>query len=233
MVGKLWYLKKFDLFSRLEHEEVEVLAEQTKMDTIDEGQTIYFPGEPADTVYILKKGRVRISRSTEEGKKITLALLEPGEIFGELALTDESDRSTIAEAAENSLICSLSDSKFQDYLSDHPELNFDISRLIGSRRRQIESKIENLIFKDASGRLAYVLKDLFENHASSEENTEPPTSVYPAINLSHEEIADLSGLTRPTTTKLLNEFEDEDIIELNRRDIHLKKSRKLTKKIDA
>jgi len=233
MVGKLWYLKKFDVFSRLDHEDYEVLAKKTRMDTVDANQTIYFPGDPANAIYILKKGRVRISRTTRDGKRITLALLEPGEIFGELALTEGEERSTVAEAAEDSLVCSVSDEEFYDFLSQHPDLNFEISRVIGARRRKIESKIENLIFKDAPGRLAYVLKDLFENHIDSSNGPDNGLDQEPEISFSHNEIADLCGLTRPTTTKLLNEFQEEEILELKRRKIKLKDSLRLNKKIDS
>jgi CRP-like cAMP-binding protein len=227
MVGKLWYLKKFDLFSRLDHEAVEKMAEKTTMDTVDAHQKIYLPGDAADTIFILKKGRVKISRINSDGKRITLALLEPGELFGELALTGEDERSTMAEAVENSLICSATTEDFTNFLSEHPELNFEINRVIGERRRKIESKIENLIFKDASERLAYVLKDLFENHPS-----EGSTDNLSVISLSHDEIADLCGLTRPTATKLLNQFQDDGVIQLNRRKIKLEDPHRLRSKVN-
>jgi CRP/FNR family cyclic AMP-dependent transcriptional regulator len=222
LIGKLWYLKKFDLFSKLAQEDVESLAEQTTMDNVKAHRPIYLPGDNSDTIYLLKKGRVKIYRSNPDGKKITLALLEPGEIFGELAITEEEERSTGAETTDDSLICSVSDDKFLDFLSGHPELNFKISRVIGDRRRKIETKIENLIFKDASGRLGYVLKNLFEEHGDDSSSEEKLLEDSPRISFSHQEIADLCGLTRPTTTKILNEYEEKGIVELKRRNIVLK-----------
>lgn len=217
MVAKLWYLKKVDLFSHLEEEEMEKLGDMTRMEEVSSNQPIYFPGDASDTVYILKKGRVRISRSTPDGRRITLALLEAGEIFGELALAGEEERNTKAEAVEDSFICAASKDTFLDFISEHPDISLRITQIIGDRRREIESKIEQLIFRNASGRLSFVLLDLFENHRE-ESNGEAE----PQIKFSHQEIADLAGLTRPTTTNLLNEFQERGLIELGRKKIILK-----------
>lgn len=227
MVAKLWYLKKIDLFSRLPQEEIKELSEKTRMDNVQADQPIYFPGDSSNTIYILKQGRVKISRTTKEGKRITLALLEPGEIFGELALSNEEERDTMAETVDDSLICAVSDEIFLNFLSEHPELSFEINRIMGDRRRDIETKIQNLIFKDAEGRLAYILEDLFKKHSSADESEDRP-----ALGFSHQEIADLAGLTRPTTTNLLNDFQDDGVLELNRRKIFLEDSHGLQRKVN-
>lgn len=217
MVAKLWYLKKIDLLDRLPDEEIEKLSEMTSMEEVSESQPIYFPGERSDMIYLLKKGRVKISRRTPDGQKITVALLGPGEIFGELSLTDEQQRDTVAETVEKSLVCAVSRDQFQEFLADNPELAFNLTKLMGDRRREIESKIESLIFKDAPASLAHILYDLFDNHST--ENGDEDSR--PRISFSHQEIADLAGLTRPTTTNLLNEFQEEGLIELGRRKIYL------------
>ncbi|MFB6355853.1 MAG: Crp/Fnr family transcriptional regulator [bacterium] len=216
MVAKLWYLKKIDILNELPQDKIEKVSNMTRMDEVDSNTPIYFPGDPSDMIYILKKGRVKISRETPDGKRITLAFLEPGEIFGELAVAGEEERTTMAEATEDSLICAAPKDKFMDFLSDNPELALEVSKVIGDRRRKIESKIENLIFKDARGRLAQILRELFNEHSDNGEQ-----EATPEISFSHQDIADLTGLTRPTTTNLLNEFEEQGIIELNRRKIIL------------
>lgn len=228
MSAKLWYLKKTDLFECLDQEEMQRINEMTRMDEVPKNQPIYFPGQRSDMVYMLKKGRVKISRHTPEGKKLTLALLEPGEIFGELSLTGEGERTTSAETVEKSLICAASKEQFQDILDDHPELALEVTRIIGDRRRKIESRLEQLIFRDASVRMAIILLDMFENHAEESEDGEDPW-----ISFSHQELADLTGLTRPTTTNLLNEFQEKGMIELGRRKIFLKDLPALTRAAES
>lgn len=233
MVGKLWYLKKFDLFSVLSSAEVEHLAERTHMETVVHEQSIFMPGQPAQTVYILKKGRVRLSRNNKEGKRLTLALLEPGEIFGELSLEEDESHSTRAEAVEESLVCSVSKSDFREFLCEHPQLNLKITQFLGERRRHVEARVENLIFKDATGRLAYVLKDLFERHSTEKNESSLDEKTAGVIEFSHEELSHLAGLTRPTTTKLLNQFAEDDLLDLARKKILLREPSRLEKLIDS
>lgn len=225
MVAKLWYLKNVKLFEELGSEELERLAGMTSMTHVEPSEPIYFPGDDSRTVYILKKGRIKISRSTPEGKRITLALLEPGEIFGGLSLADQASRETRAEAVAESVVCAVSRDRFIEFLAEHPELNFEVTRMMGDRRRAIETRLEALLFRDAPDRLAYILNDLFENHAEE-------TDGDPTLNVSHRDLAELTGLTRPTTTQLLNELQEEGVLELSRRELTLRDPTSLAKRAD-
>lgn len=212
----MWYLKEIDLFSQLDEEEMERLGDMTHAEDLKAHQTVYFPGDTSDTVFMLKRGRVRISQSSPQGKQHTLAILGPGSIFGEMSLAGEETRRTRAETLEESFICAASKDRFLDFLKDHPEINFRITKMFGDRRREIESKIEQLIFQDASGQLAWVLLDLFEKFSESDDEGESPR-----IRFSHEELASLVGLTRPTVTHLLNEFQEEGLIDIAHRSLTL------------
>lgn len=222
--GKMWYLKQIDLFDKLSSEEMDKLADMTHVQDVPENQPIYFPGDTADTVFMLKKGRVRISRQSPDGDSITLALLEPGEVFGEMALADEGERTTRAETMTNAFICAASRDKFIEVVKQNPDLNLEITKMMGERRRKIETRINNLIFKDAKSRVAYILVDLFEEHAEDDQ-----TGKKPKIGMTHEEIAKLSGLTRPTTTNILNDFQKDGLIDLGRGTVTLEDSRGLRK----
>jgi CRP/FNR family cyclic AMP-dependent transcriptional regulator len=221
--GKLWYLKKIDLFEQLESEEMDQLADMTHVQDVPKNQPIYFPGDNADTIFMLKKGQVRLSRTTPEGKSITLAILEGGEIFGEMALGDKQERTTRAETTENSYICAAPREKFLEVVEKNPDLNIEITRMIGERKQRIESRLQNLIFKDSRDRVEYVLRDLFENHAHEQTDND-----LPKLSLSHEQIGRLAGLTRPTTTSILNDLQEEGLIELGREKISLEAPRFLS-----
>lgn len=213
---KMWYLKEIDLFSNLDEDEMEKLGNMTHAEDLEAHQTIYFPGDTSDTVFMLKRGRVRISQFGPEGQDHTLAILGPGSIFGEMTLAGEETRQTRAETLEESFICAAARERFLEFLKDHPEINFRITKMFGDRRREIESKVGQLIFQDASGQLSWVLMDLFEKFDESDANGDPPT-----IHFSHEELASLVGLTRPTVTGLLNTFQEEGLIDLGHRSITL------------
>ncbi len=206
--GKMWYLKKVNLFEHLDEETMEQLGDITHVQDVPEGQPIYFPGDNADTIFMLKKGRVRLSRSTPEGNNITLTILEPGDVFGEMALTDTEERDTRAETMSNAFICSSPKEKFLEVLRNNPDLNLRVTQMIGDRRREVEARVQNLIFKDSRERVTYVLHNLFQKHSVDDSNEE--------IEFTHDQIANLAGLTRPTTSKVLNELASEGVIELGR-----------------
>lgn len=206
--GKMWYLKKINLFEQLDDEIMDELGDITHVQDVPENQPIYFPGDNADTIFMLKKGRVRLSRMSPEGNSITLTILEPGDVFGEMALTEEGERKTRAETLSNAFICSSPRERFLEILRKNPELNLRVSQVIGDRRREIEARVENLIFKNSTERVVFILQDLFENHSTGE--------APPEIEFTHEQIANLAGLTRPTTSNVLSELEEKGVIGLGR-----------------
>jgi CRP/FNR family cyclic AMP-dependent transcriptional regulator len=155
---------------------------------------------------MLKKEWVRLSRSDPEGNNITFTILEPGDVFGEMALTDAEERQNRAETMSNAFICPSPKEKFLDVLRQNPDLNLRVTQMIGDRRREVEARIQNLIFKDSRERVFYVLDDLFQNHSVDDSRQE--------IEFTHEQIANLTGRTRPNTSKVLNELAEKDVIEL-------------------
>ena len=142
---KLWYLNNINLFKGLSHTELQEIERITKMQEIKKRQPIYLPGDPSNTVYLLKKGRVKISSGSASGKEVTLEILEPGEIFGELDAMEGSPHEMAAEALDDVLICAIRRQDFDRYVQKHPELTVRLSKLIGFKFRKLESRIEDLV----------------------------------------------------------------------------------------
>ena len=111
------------------------------------GEFIYMPGDRADYVYILKQGRVKLSVLSESGKEIAIDIIQPGEIFGEFALVDESPRSNMAQALDD-ISCGFSrSSDFTQLLTAQPKLALSYIRLVGDRRRRMEKKLSDITSK--------------------------------------------------------------------------------------
>ncbi|MEE9574258.1 MAG: cyclic nucleotide-binding domain-containing protein, partial [Candidatus Neomarinimicrobiota bacterium] len=83
---KIWYLQNFNLIEEMDEPSMEMMDQNSKMKKSSKREIIYFPEERSDTIYMLKEGKVKISRVSEDGKKMTLQLIGPGEIFGESAI---------------------------------------------------------------------------------------------------------------------------------------------------
>ncbi|HDZ26524.1 MAG TPA: Crp/Fnr family transcriptional regulator [Candidatus Aminicenantes bacterium] len=225
-MDKVWYLKRINIFSGLSDKEMEMVSHVSFMKKYSKKETIYLPGDRKEQIYLLKSGRVKISKLSAEGKELILTMLGPGDVFGEMALVDDSPSGTIAETMDETHICVISRKNFEALLTQKPELAFQITKLIGLRRKELETKIEDLIFRDVHSRLAHLLLRLAQEHGLKRDR-----GILVNIKLTHYEIASLIGSTRETTTVCLNDFKKEGLLDFDRRKILLLNEAELKRKI--
>jgi CRP-like cAMP-binding protein len=225
---KTWYLKRFNLFKSLTDREIGVVDRISYMKGYSRREQIYGQSDPGDVVYLLKEGRVKIYKLSPDGKELTLAVLESGEIFGEMALIDEGPRDTIAETLEESLVCVIRRRDFELLLKKKPDLAMHVTKLIGLRRRKIENQLENLVFRNAPSRLAILLMSLADKHGVRDSR-----GIILNVKLSQQELANLIGTARETTSALLNEFKRLGMIDIQSRRIKILDQWRLKKIADA
>ena len=207
----LWCMDNFDLLKHLSMLERERLRRLIKTLKYKRGESIYLPGDPGDTIYFLRKGRVKLAYLDESGKRLTLMIRQKGEPFGEIALAGEEHRKLIAEALESTELCAISSTTLLGYAEENPSLSLRISKLVGLRLSEIENKLEDLLFKDVPTRLARLICKLADEHGVQSEN-----SIKIALKLTHQDLADLVGSARETTSITLGHFEEAGIIEKER-----------------
>ncbi|RLD56056.1 MAG: Crp/Fnr family transcriptional regulator [Bacteroidetes bacterium] len=216
---KLWYLENFNILKALSKKEMMNLNEQTKMRNCHKNEVIYLPYEKSNTLYFLKEGKVKIASVSEDGKEMIHAILGQGEIFGELAITDDQgERKQIAEATEDALICSIDVKEFGEFMQNNSNLNLSITKAIGFRLRKIQARLESLWFKSAPERISSFIKDLTDEHGKDIGDEKVVQ-----LNLTHQEIASLTATTRQTVTSTLNDLEKKGIIIYDRKRILIKK----------
>ncbi len=196
---RFWYINTNKIFSELTEEEKKEIHDKLKEINIKKKETVYTAGDKADTLYILKEGRIKITHLSQDGRELTLDILEPDDIFGELTLAGEIERETTAVAMEDSFICAIRRKDFEDFVGKMPYLSLTITRWMGWRLRRIENRLENIIFLDVRTRLLSILQDLAQKYGVSVKGGKKIT-----IQLSHHEIANLIGATRETVTLELN-----------------------------
>ena len=164
MAEKIWYLKRCDLFSQLELPELQRLETRCLIRKFPKGNPIYLPADHAEAVLLLASGRIKVCNLTSEGKQAILALIEPGEIFGELALFDAGQRDEYAEAIEPSSVILIPRQEMGRLMENHPSVTLSITRLMGLRRRRIERRLKSLLFKSNRDRLTHLLLELAEQY---------------------------------------------------------------------
>lgn len=180
--------------------------------TFKKGEYIYLPEEHADRIFFITEGRVKIGSYGETGKEITKAILNPGEVFGELSLIGESKRRDFAFAMEDSDTCILSVGEMKSLMRDHTALNLFIMKILGSRVLEMEQRLESLVFKDSRTRIVEFLKDL-----ADKKGQRVGYEMLVRKFMTHQEIANLTATSRQTVTTVLNELRNKNIITFNRR----------------
>ena len=214
--------RRVQIFSGFTPEEMSRIASHARSLRKARGEFIYTPGDRADFIYFLKQGRIKLSVLSESGKEIAIDIIQPGEIFGEFALVDESPRSNMAQALDDMLMWVFPKREFTHLLASQPKLALSYIRLVGDRRRRMEKKLSDITSKAVSARVCELLHEL----STSASDSEAAPSEY-LVPLTHHDVASLIGAARQTTTTVLNDLERRSIIELGRGWIRIKRLKDL------
>lgn len=206
--AKYWHLKQIDLFADLDAAAMRELGEALDTELIEAGDTVYEAGDRADRVYVLKSGRVKVSRASADGKEFILYLVGPGELFGELAVAGQEWRSGTATVLDDAFVCSVDADRFERFMLAHPRLAIEISRIIGNRKESTEKRVLDLISKDVRTRLANALAQLAGDYGVPDER-----GMRLDLRLTQSDLAQLVGSTRETTSTVFNEFRRSELVD--------------------
>ena len=205
----LWVLKKLPLLQDLAHDTLARLAESVQLLDLRRRHVIYLPGDPGRAVYFLSTGRVKISKVTRDGKELTLDYRGPGEIFGEICLIEGGPREEMAEAMDNALIAEVDRNLFERLIQREGLVGYRLCKILAQRRREIENKLENLVFKDVNSKLAELLLNL-----ATEYGIDDSRGTLVALKITHQEMANLIGSTRETISLTLALFKKRGLLNL-------------------
>ena len=203
------FLSTMDIFQDLAPQEVDQLEHQVTMSTCDAGRVFYTPNEMGEALFLLKKGRVQLYRLSPEGKKLVVAVLESGMIFGEMSLIGQGMHNTFAEAIDECTLCVMSRPDVERLIHDKPQVALRFMEAMALRLKASERKLEDLAFKGIPARLAGLLLEL------------APTDGVEIIGFTHQDLAERIGTYRETTTQVLNSFKENGWIEIGRKHIQL------------
>ena len=207
---KLDYLMAIDLFRDLSPQEYAQLEFITHLSTTNAGTIFYTPGETGEVLFLLKRGRVQLYRMTPEGKKIVLAVLEPGAMFGEMAVVGTGMHNTFAEALDDVLLCVMSRHDVSRMIQTKPVVAMRLVEAMGRRLREAEVRLEEVAFKSIPARLASLLLRLADQQKSAT-----------VAGYTHQDLAEMLGTYRETATQTLNQFQAQGLIKIGRKRITL------------
>lgn len=205
---KVWCMSEVDIFCDLSEAEMDALSQAAPMRMFDAGALIFTPHQPIETLFILKKGRIRIFRVSADGRALTTAILEPGTIFGEMIIVGQAMHDSFAEALDPVTTCAMSKADVRRLLLGDGRIAARIAETLGKRMGELEQKLSDTVFKSVPERIASTLLTLSSDAGQRGREAQ--------VRLTHEQLAALTATSRETTTKVLGEYADQGIIKLGR-----------------
>ena len=224
--SKLWYLENFNLFKGLNDNSMMELNKISSMQEIKKEEPIYFASEPSRAIYFLKTGRVKIAKYFSDGSEKIITIINPGEIFGEMAYLDEGERTDYAITVESSLICAINKSDLTSFIEKNPELNLKLTKILGLKLRSFSERIEDLVFRDADQRIASFILRFAEKNGKKVGN-----QVFVKPFLKHQNIGELTACSRQTVNYILTNLRDKGVIDFYRNKLIINKIEELKKLI--
>lgn len=204
------YFQQVPMLAALPDEQLKRLERIAEQRSYRRRQVVHFADQPGDYVYLLCTGRVKIARVSERGRELTLYLLEDGAIFGETGLLgSEETYELVAETLEDSLVVVFRRADILAVLEQSLTATRELLKLVGARRMMAENQVADLVFLEVPKRLAKLLLRLYEGQSGRNGR------VGQALRgkMTHQELANVIGSTRETTTLILNDFRRQGLID--------------------
>ncbi|HLI28374.1 MAG TPA: Crp/Fnr family transcriptional regulator [Chloroflexota bacterium] len=219
-------LAQVPLFAELPPDRLRELAQMCRRRTYQRGETIFHKGDPGTGLYVLTDGQVKILLPSEIGEEALLAVLEPGDFFGELALFDGQPRSATVVAVTRAETLLLPRDDFLGFVTRNAEVAIALFGVLSRRLRATDELIEDAVFLDVPGRLAKRLLDLAARHGRQTEQ-----GIEIDLKLTQQDLAAMVGATRESVNKHLGWMRDRRLLLLDRQRIILLRPDELRKRI--
>ena len=207
-------LRRAPLFEGLKDEDLEAIARVTITRSYSKDQVIILAEEEGDALFIIAKGQVKVSIVSEDGREVILSLLGDGAVFGELSLLDGKPRSANVVATEATELYMVRRSDFLQLITRVPEIAVGLLAELAARLRRTDRKIEGLALLDVTSRISETLLQLADDQGEQAED-----GIVLKSRPTHQQLANMSGTTRETVSRVLKRLESQGYISVKGRTI--------------
>ncbi len=214
-VSKETYLRESRLFAGLSAADVKQIERLTTMTECRRGRVFFSPEDAAGTIYVLKRGRVRLYRQDDQGRALTVASLDAGAVFGESALLGQAHPGIYAEAIDDGLVCVIPTAEMKTLIKRFPQIGLNLIQFLGERLLRSQELSEEMAYWPVNRRLAHQL--LLLNDRYGRPSLTGGTII--SERFTQSDLADMIGSTRQTVSELMGAFADREILTIRRRRI--------------
>jgi CRP-like cAMP-binding protein len=206
-LDKLFLLSQISLLDELPPEELQIIDELSEMKPVKKGTLILSPLKPIEALFFLKKGQVRLFRMNQNGKQFTVDILIDGNIFGESSTMSLTDDQIYAEAMTDTYLCILGKNEFEDFIEKNPKIAIKFINILSARLKELYSLSEKIALGDVRYRILYLLIKLSEKTGRRKNEWQTIE-----MKLTHQDVANMIGSTRETTSAILSQLKKEGYI---------------------
>lgn len=207
-------LRRAPLFSGLDDEAAGALDASMSPLTLRRGEVLFNEGDDGNQLYVVTEGKIKLGRTSPDGRENLLAILGPSQMFGELSFFDPGPRSATATAVTDVDVRSLGHEALSPVLRDHPDVAMALLNQLAGRLRRTNEVVGDLVFSDVPGRVAKALLDLASRFGRKADD-----GVHVNHDLTQEELAQLVGASRETVNKALADFASRGWLRLEPRSV--------------
>lgn len=197
----------------------QALAEGRATESVGRGSVIYTPADRATSLFLVVSGQVGLSLQSHEGRQLTLRTVGAGQIFGHVAVADGESYDTHATASAPTHLVRIPAADIARAVEHTPQLGLALLEDLARHKATVSQRIDEVVFKSVPARLASLLLDMAQRHG------DPHTAEVPRH--SHRQLAEMINAYRETVTKVLNQFRDARLLEIERHTIMLLNLRRL------
>ena len=211
--SKLWFTGRVELLPGMSQEAIQRFNAIVRRIRRRRGEWVFVHGDPGDSIYLVQKGRMKITALSEDGHEVVHEIVGPGEIFGHTSSILGIPRTTSAQALEASQLYEIRQKDFESLLTVYPELSLQLLKSVGLKLKKAEAQLLNVICHDVSTRVRGALIDLMAS--DSEKERDQPVR----IKITQQDLANLIGASRQKTWEALKQLEDSSVLKLMYRSI--------------
>ena len=204
MAIEVEFLKSIPYFSGLSPAELDSIKQLIFEKTVERGEIILLEGEPAEALFFVASGVVKVFKTSAEGKEQILSIVRPGESFNDVPIFDDGLNPASAQAMGPVVLYRIRKSELKAILRDYPQVTVNVIRVLAEQVRQLVSLVEDLSFRHVIGRVAKILLE----HAGDGYGPRP--------RLTQQEMAAMAGTVREVVARSLKALEEEGVIRLDR-----------------
>ncbi|MFQ6134103.1 MAG: Crp/Fnr family transcriptional regulator [Armatimonadota bacterium] len=211
-----WRLSQINVFDDLSSDQMEEIIALAQPLQVARDEILFSPDEEAGSIYLLRSGKVKLSKVADDGKEITMAILQAGDVFGEFAIAGADTQDLFAEVVEDASLYVIPWPDLEALIGRKPQVALMLVRALSERLRRAESQIEDLVFRSVPERVASLVLKLAEEHGRVSAR-----GITIDLRLTHQDIANMVGATRETVTNVLNDLRSAGAIEIEQKHVRV------------